>query len=273
MSRSPTGSASRSCGQPPCWPTMPTSTRTARVSATRPRSLLNAAERAGVDWRALRSAHPRRAEDPFDSGSMRMAVLTGDTIHAKGAPEVLLADGSELAGAAGLMGKRALRTLAIGRRPVPDHPVGDEGDLPLSTTGCRCSAWSGSTTLRASQRFRPWRPFKTPESAWSWSPGDQPRTAQAVAEQIGLRAGRVLSGRELPASTTRRSVRPPATSTSTRGSRRSRSCPWSARCSTRGGRRRHRRRVKTRRHCGRLTWAWRWAGPARTWPGRRPTSS
>ncbi|MHB1473717.1 MAG: hypothetical protein ACYCV4_08815, partial [Dermatophilaceae bacterium] len=54
-------------------------------------ALLHAAERAGADWRGLRSTSPRRAEDPFDSESMRMAVLAGDVIHAKGAPEVMLA--------------------------------------------------------------------------------------------------------------------------------------------------------------------------------------
>jgi P-type Ca2+ transporter type 2C len=161
-------------------------------------ALLRAAERAGVDWRALRSAHPRRAEDPFDSDSMRMAVLTGDTIHAKGAPEVLLADGSALARAAGLMGQRALRTLAIGRRPAPDHPVDDEGGLdPVVYDGLQMLGVVGIHDPPRESAVLAVAAVQDAGIRVVMVTGDQPRTAQAVADQMGLRAGRVLSGREL----------------------------------------------------------------------------
>jgi P-type Ca2+ transporter type 2C len=58
-------------------------------------ALLRARRTAGLTGDSSARALTRRAEDPFDSGSMRMAVLTGDTIHAKGAPEALLAGDEE----------------------------------------------------------------------------------------------------------------------------------------------------------------------------------
>ena len=167
-------------------------------------ALLHAAEKAGLDWRQLRSASPRRAEDPFDSQSMRMAVLAADTIHAKGAPEVLLADQrasqaeSALGRVASAMGERALRTLAIGRRPAGDLAPTDGDELDAR-------AYDGLQVLGVVGIHDPPRTAAVQAVAAVQGAGirvvmvtgDQPRTAQAVADQVGLRADRVLSGQEL----------------------------------------------------------------------------
>lgn len=163
-------------------------------------ALLRAAERAGVDWRRLRSSQPRRAEDPFDSESMRMAVLTADNVYAKGAPEVLLAghEESPVRQAADAMGERALRTLAIASRPVGDLVV-DEGE------GLDSRAYDGMRILGVVGIQDPPREAAVHAVAAVQEAGvrvvmvtgDQPRTAQAVADQIGLRTHRVISGPEL----------------------------------------------------------------------------
>lgn len=163
-------------------------------------ALLRAAERAGVDWRRLRSSSPRRSEDPFDSRSMRMAVLTGDRIHAKGAPEVFLAgdEDSSLKRAADAMGGRALRTLAVGRRSADGLAVVDGADLDAR-------AYEGMQILGVVGIHDPPREAAVQAVAAVQAAGirvvmvtgDQPRTAQAVADQIGLRADRVLSGQDL----------------------------------------------------------------------------
>lgn len=164
-------------------------------------ALLRAAERAGLDWRELRSLSPRQGEDPFDSDSMRMAVLTTDAVHVKGAPEVLLADDerSGLRRSASEMGERALRTLAIGRRPADGLPVNDGDDLDDA------QVYDGIQVLGVVGIHDPPRAAAVQAVAAVQAAGirvvmvtgDQPRTAQAVADQVGLRADRVLSGREL----------------------------------------------------------------------------
>jgi P-type Ca2+ transporter type 2C len=165
-------------------------------------ALLRAAEAAGVDWRGLRAGCTRRAEDPFDSESKRMAVVVDSTVHAKGAPEVLLAgqEHAELAAAADDMGRRALRTLAIARRTVADGEIADGTD-PGQT------AYEGLELLGVVGIQDPPRPeavqavatFRDAGIRVVMITGDQPRTAQAVARQIGMDAAHVLTGRELAA--------------------------------------------------------------------------
>jgi P-type Ca2+ transporter type 2C len=163
-------------------------------------ALLRAAERAGVDWRRLRERSPRRAEDPFDSRSMRMAVLTGDTVHAKGAPEVLLAGDEEspLGWAASAMGERALRTLAIGRRPADGLAVSDGEELDARAyDGMRLLGVVGIQDPPREAVVHAVAAVQDAGIRVVMVTGDQPRTAKAVAHQIGLRADRVMSGPEL----------------------------------------------------------------------------
>lgn len=163
-------------------------------------ALLRAAERAGEDWRGLRAAHERRAEDPFDSDSMRMAVVIEDTVHAKGAPEVLLAgqEESPLSRAARDMGTRALRTLAIGRRHTEDGEIADGSD-PGATAylGLELLGVVGIQDPPREAAVRAVDTFQRAGIRVVMVTGDRPSTALAVARQMGIRADRVLTGREL----------------------------------------------------------------------------
>ena len=161
-------------------------------------ALLRAAERAGLDWRQLRADSPRRAEDPFDSQSMRMAVLTQDDVHAKGAPEVLLPEGSDLHRAAAAMGERALRTLAIGRRPAEGLEVVEGRDLDAQAYhGLEILGLVGIQDPPREAAVQAVAAVQRAGVRVVMVTGDQPRTAQAVADEVGLRAHRVLSGPEL----------------------------------------------------------------------------
>ncbi|MCE0487514.1 cation-translocating P-type ATPase [Ornithinimicrobium sediminis] len=163
-------------------------------------ALLNAAQRHGLDWRELRSASPRLAEDPFDSASMRMAVLTGGLVHAKGAPEVLLpgAEDPSLEHAAEDMGHRALRTLAIARRAA--EGLGPTHGTELGEQAYRGLQVLGVVGIQDPPRESAVRAVTAVQDAGIrvvMVTGDQPRTAQSVAGQVGLRSDRVLSGEQL----------------------------------------------------------------------------
>ncbi|MGM0385093.1 MAG: cation-translocating P-type ATPase, partial [Actinomycetota bacterium] len=161
-------------------------------------ALLRAAEDAGVDWRELRAAAARRAEDPFDSESKRMAVVVGDTVHAKGAPEVLLDGDSPLGRAAEEMGERALRTLAIGRRTVADGEIEDGTDPgDLAYEGLELLGVVGLQDPPREDAIRALETLRGAGIRVVMVTGDQPRTARAVADQMGIRAERVISGSEL----------------------------------------------------------------------------
>ncbi len=163
-------------------------------------AMLRAAEAAGIDWRALQQSPNRRAEDPFDSETKRMAVVVDDTVHAKGAPEVLLDldAGSELARAARAMAERALRTLAVARRTTERGETADGTDP-------EAAAYEGLEILgvvgiQDPPREAAIKAVGTVQGAGMrvlMVTGDQPRTAQAVAGQVGLRDADVLTGREI----------------------------------------------------------------------------
>lgn len=163
-------------------------------------ALLRAAERGGEDWRAIRESGERRAEDPFDSASMRMAVVTGDTVHAKGAPEVLLAgqEDSPLARAARDMGERGLRTLAIGRRHTPAGEIPDGSDPDAAAyVGLDVLGVVGIQDPPRESAVRAVDVLQKAGIRIIMVTGDRPSTALAVARQMGIRAGRVVTGREL----------------------------------------------------------------------------
>ncbi|WP_428962171.1 cation-translocating P-type ATPase [Micromonospora fluostatini] len=158
-------------------------------------ALLLGAQASGLDWRTLRAEHTRRAEVPFDPSTKRMAVVTDGAVHAKGAAEVLLDPQQHAALLARVddMSGRALRTLAIGAgRPPADSASDDElfGAVgPLGVLGMidppRPAAVDAVTTChRAGIRV-------------IMITGDQPRTAAAIAREVGLRAGKAVTGAEL----------------------------------------------------------------------------
>lgn len=165
-------------------------------------ALLHAAGAAGLDWRSLRVESLRRAEDPFDSETKRMAVLAGGSIHAKGAPEALLTEQSDLAliRAAENMGRAALRTLAIARRPVRPGESLDGG--PFGQTAYEEIEVIGIVGMQDPPRPDAVRAVATVQAAGIrvlMITGDQPATAQAVAAQTGIKAERVLTGHRMAA--------------------------------------------------------------------------
>ena len=179
-------------------------------------ALLRAASAAGTDPRLFRAAHPVRQEYSFDNARRRMSVVVADDggarVAAKGAPESLLAACAQrwtasgvkpltdadrlliLTSAAALAGS-GQRVLALAEKrgvslPMPESHV--ESDLTfLGLIGLadppRPEARASIDACRAAGV----RPVMVT--------GDHPLTAQAIALQIGLDGGRVLTGSELDA--------------------------------------------------------------------------
>jgi Ca2+-transporting ATPase len=179
-------------------------------------ALLHAAEDAGMRTTHLRNAHPVRDEYSFDNARKRMSVVCSEVgglrVVAKGAPESLLAACTQ-------------RWTAKGVRPLAD------ADRLLILTSASAMAGSGQRVLGlAEKRVRgtvlpapqvesdltflglvglsdPPRPeakasidaCRTAGVRPVMVTGDHPLTAQAIAAQIGLDGGRVLTGSELDA--------------------------------------------------------------------------
>lgn len=158
-------------------------------------ALLEAARERGVDWRSLREEHGRDREVPFDSESKRMAVVVDDIVHVKGAPEVLLDPDrhADLSEAADGMAERALRTLAIARRPASEDDVADDDLFEelelLGVVGMhdppREAASEAIDILHAAG-------IRTVMIT-----GDRPDTAGAIASDMDLSQGDVLTGKRL----------------------------------------------------------------------------
>ncbi|MFN8877778.1 MAG: cation-translocating P-type ATPase [Gemmatimonadota bacterium] len=176
-------------------------------------ALVEAARAAGVDLAALEVEHPRIAEWPFTSESRRMTVLVRDGATAraclKGAPEAVLAACSHLrrpgadvplddaARAAVLaeaqaMGDDALRVLAIAERRDATEGTAQEGLTLLGLAGMSDPPRPGVPDALARCRDAGIRVVMIT--------GDHPRTATAVARELGiLGGGRVVTGAELDA--------------------------------------------------------------------------
>lgn len=168
-------------------------------------ALIAAAARCGVAP-GTRDAHPRVAEVPFDDTRLRMTTVHacpdgGFLIAAKGAPErVLAVDGPLRIGpdlrdrmrlAAQHLGAEGYRVLAVASRRVDRIPDDPERDLELLglvalIDPLRAEAAAAVTRIgRAGIRLL-------------LVTGDHPATAAAVADRVGLPAGRVVTGDALP---------------------------------------------------------------------------
>ncbi|HEU5055929.1 MAG TPA: cation-translocating P-type ATPase [Kofleriaceae bacterium] len=174
-------------------------------------ALVVAAAKAGLDKPALEAESPRLAEIPFSSETKRMITLhrgaEGREVIAKGAPEVILASCSRIAGAQGdeplgaarseavlavarEMASRALRVLAVASRPAGRLEDAHQDLTFLGLVGMmdppRAEAKAAIDTCFAAGI----RPIMIT--------GDHPVTARAVAAELGLlRAGGVVTGVEL----------------------------------------------------------------------------
>jgi Ca2+-transporting ATPase len=174
-------------------------------------ALIVAAAKAGVSKPVLDAEHPREDEIPFTAERKRMTVLTrgpgGTSAHAKGAPEVLLADCCEVltdAGAVPLepaertrllqvaqdMAASALRVLAVATRPSASRSEAETGLTFLGLVGMsdppRPEAKSTLETCRqAGIRV-------------VMVTGDHPLTAGSIARELGLLGtGQVVTGAQL----------------------------------------------------------------------------
>lgn len=155
--------------------------------------LLRGAAAHGLDWRDLRERTERSREIPFDSDTMRMAVVADGTVHVKGAPEVLVPSDHPLRDEAERMAGEALRTLALARR---DDPGGDAPDDIL---------FDGLELLGVVGLHDPPRPevveavdqLRRAGIRTVMITGDRPDTAAAIARDLGLDVERILTGSEL----------------------------------------------------------------------------
>ncbi|GAA0808225.1 cation-translocating P-type ATPase [Spirilliplanes yamanashiensis] len=158
--------------------------------------------RAGVDVAAREAAEPATATYPFDSRRLRYSTAAGDTLYVKGAPETVLArctsPGPDAARVAHVLAARGLRVLAVAERRHAALGAGadaDERDLRLL----------GLVGLADPPRADVAEAIAACHGAGiriAVITGDHALTAAAVAEQVGIGAGRpllTLEGRDLPA--------------------------------------------------------------------------
>jgi P-type Ca2+ transporter type 2C len=170
-------------------------------------ALLVAAAKAGINGQAV-----RLDTIPFESEQQYMATLHAgeqeNVIFVKGSPERVLRlcdterhagglrplDAAAITARAARLAGQALRVLAMARKSVP-----------LSQTTLNESDLHGLTFLGLQGMIDPPRPEAVAAVADCKQAGiravmitgDHARTAQAIAEQLGLRADRVLTGEQL----------------------------------------------------------------------------
>jgi calcium-translocating P-type ATPase len=160
------------------------------------------AHRLGIDVAAAERAEPVVARMPFDTRRRRTAVVAGDRLFVKGAPEAVLPVCRPTPGAAETaedLAARGLRVLAVASRAVPEpdggRPAEDlERDLDLlGLLGIEDPPRpEARAALDACRRAGVRVAMVT---------GDHPATARAVAAEVGLvgsDGGLVLTGAELP---------------------------------------------------------------------------
>jgi len=177
-------------------------------------ALVVAAAKAGLHKAELDAAFPRVDEIPFDADSKRMTTFHATAgrrvAYAKGAPEVIVAACSEVAGPNGAQPMdEARRAAALAAAQAMAHDA-----LRVIAVACRADAGrdtvaSGLTLLGLVGMIDPPRPEAAAAIAACAGAGirvvmitgDHPQTAAAIARELGLLAagGRVLTGAELDA--------------------------------------------------------------------------
>lgn len=179
-------------------------------------ALATLATKAGLDVAALRAAHPREGEIPFDSRTKRMATMhaagSGSVIYVKGAPEAVLADctsalvdgralpldeglRAKLRDAGQGLAREALRVLALARVDGTSGALA-EGRWP-----------TGLTLLGLVGQLDPPRPeAKVAVAACHRAgirtvmiTGDHKATAVAIAEELGMHGAAASSGEAVAA--------------------------------------------------------------------------
>lgn len=156
--------------------------------------------RLGLDVDENASDRPEMIRFPFDPRRRRMSVVAGDDILVKGAPDSVLPlclDRTDAAVALREMTDRGLRVLAVARRrcdgAVPSGVEEAEHDLVLL----------GLLGLEDPPRDHAQAAISACRRAGikiAMVTGDHPRTAAAIAREVGLTIGveRVVTGADLP---------------------------------------------------------------------------
>jgi Ca2+-transporting ATPase len=174
-------------------------------------ALVVAAAKAGRDKSDLDAQFPRVHEIPFTSESKRMVTLhdtrEGTVAYAKGAPEVILASCTRLAGESGesalgdtdrgaildaaqSMASEALRVLGVARKHDATVASAESGMTFLGLVGMIDPPRPEATVAVQTCRVAGIKPVMIT--------GDHPLTAQAVASELGLLTnGRVVTGAEV----------------------------------------------------------------------------
>jgi Ca2+-transporting ATPase len=176
-------------------------------------ALVVAAAKAGLHKADLEARWPRVGEIPFTSETKRMTTLhagpEGEIACAKGAPEVILescthqwtpsgaaslgvAERQAVLAAAHDMAGRALRVLGVASKPADRLEYAEHG-----------MTWLGLVGMIDPPRPEAREAIRTCEQAGIrvvMITGDHPKTAEAVARELGLLTnGRVVTGAELEA--------------------------------------------------------------------------
>lgn len=180
-------------------------------------ALVEAAQAGGVDPAAVRAAHARLYEWPFDSERKRMSTLHRAQedwlVVTKGAPETvlprctrvasgqgdLLLESAEALLAAEAMAAQGLRVLAVARRSFAKDPAGQPADavesdmVLLGLVGLADPPRPQAKAAVADCRSAGITPVMIT--------GDHPATALAIARELGIAEGNatVLTGVELGA--------------------------------------------------------------------------
>lgn len=162
--------------------------------------------RLGIDSDADRRASPPELRFPFDSQLRRMAVVLADEIIVKGAPDTVLPQCTDVAGATGADAASVVDELtAAGLRVIAVASAPRAGRTPVA----QLEAEAGLRLIGLLALQDPPRDDITASLAAcrqagirvAMITGDHPATARAIADQVGLRTpdAPVLSGDDLPA--------------------------------------------------------------------------
>lgn len=158
------------------------------------------ARRLGVDTDEARTNAAVQARFPFDPRRRRMSIVVDDEVLVKGAPEAILPLCGKISGVTGVVDELTalgLRVLAVATRPaggsVPSTPAEAEGDLELA----------GLLAMHDPPRVDVAPAIEACRRAGikvAMITGDHPTTAQAIADEVSLRAegDPVLCGSDLP---------------------------------------------------------------------------
>jgi len=141
-------------------------------------AILLAGRAAGIERTHIESQHPRKEVVPFDAETRRMEIIRQNGVrYVKGAPETLFdmseKVGPEIREANDAMASRALRVLAVAQQEHKDAQM-----VLLGLIGIADTPRPGAIQAIAAA--------KSAGVAVTMLTGDQPATAHAIAQELGL---------------------------------------------------------------------------------------